>query len=343
MKQVSDKTIGIVIGLLAGMLPAWTSAWAAEPAAATAWPSVVDAARKEGKVVLYTMQVPPVIERIKADFTNAYPGIALEAARVGAGPMVVRVDQERASGAEGPDVMVTVELVWLERLQKEGQLAKPMGPASRTWPAAYMWRGASPVLALEPLIIAYNTNLIKTPVTGYRDLMKPEFKGKLGISVVQSIVQVAWYEWLEKLNGPEFLPNLAALAPRFYNGTVPNTQAVASGEIVASLFSNLSIATPLVEQGAPMRTVLPTPALGFRYAGSILARSPRPNAAQVLVEYLMSPRGQTMWNGQGQSASPLPNIPGSPDASKITAYDPTQYGENAIPVYMKKFDPIFKK
>ncbi len=53
--------------------------------------------------------------------------------------------------------------------------------------------------------------------------------------------------------------------------------------------------------------------------------------------------GQAITGAATLMQEPGRNIPGSPDASKITAYDPTLYGENAIPVYMKKFEPIFKK
>lgn len=41
-------------------------------------------------------------------------------------------------------------------------------------PADYTIKGRIPALALEPFGIACNTSLAKTPITGYRDLLKPE-------------------------------------------------------------------------------------------------------------------------------------------------------------------------
>lgn len=313
------------------------------PAPETTWPAVLEAAKKEGSVRLYTQQVPPLIDRLKEDFTKAYPGIALETVRVAGTAIIVRLDQERQAGMDGGDVVVTVEIPWLQDRLQEGNLRKPMGPATQSWPAGYMINGAIPVLALEPLVFAYNTNLVKIPVTGYQDLLRPEFKGRLGTTEVQAISIVAWYEWLEKIQGADFLPRLAAQSPRIYTGAVAGAQATASGEVLATTFSVPTVVMPLIEKGAPMRMVLPKPALGIRYAAGVIAGSKRPNASQVFMDYLMSARGQTIWHSRGESASPLPNIPGSPDASSIQPFDPSKYNSNSIAEYKKKFDAMLKR
>ena len=151
----------------------------------------------------------------------------------------------------------------------------------------------------------------------YRDLLKPEYTGRVGASDMVAETVFAYYEWLEKTQGNDFLGRLAGLQPKFYTGAVPNAQSTGSGEIAATLFSVPTVVMPLIERGAPMKMLIPQPALGIRYAGGILGWTKRPNAAQVLNDYLMSPRGQAVWHGRGESASPLPNIPGSPDANAI--------------------------
>lgn len=87
--------------------------------------------------------------------------------------------------------------------------------------------------------------------------------------------------------------------------------------------------------------VLPCRALAFRYSGTILAASKRPNAAQVFMDYLMSPRGQTMWSGNGGSASVLAGIPGCMDVHSMTAYDPTRYPASVMEAYRAKWNKIF--
>lgn len=309
----------------------------------SSWPAVIDAARKEGSVTLYTQVVPPLIERVKAEFARTYPGIALEAVRLPGLGVLTKLDQERQSGSDGGDVVIIADITWLEDRVKEGNLRKPAGPAALAWPAKYLLRDVVPVLGIEPLVMAYNTNLVKSPVTGYQDLLRPEFKGRIGTTEVQSLPTVAWYEWLDKTQGADFLAKFAAQGPRIYTGAVPNAQATASGEIVTTAFSVATVVMPLIEQGAPMKLVIPKPALGIRWAGGIIAGSKRPNAAQVLVDFLMSPRGQAAWHSRGESASPLPNIPGSPDANAIHAFDPAAYNTNSVNDYRKKWEVLFRK
>ena len=307
------------------------------------WPAVLEAAKKEGSVMLYTQQVPPIIERIKADFGKQYPGITLESTRFAGTTVINKLDQERQGGMDGGDVVITVEILWMEDRAKEGNIRRPVGPASQSWPAKYLLRDAVPVLALEPLVMAYNTSLIKTNVTGYQDLLRPEFKGRLGTTEVQALSIVAWYEWLEKTQGADFLARLAAQAPKIYTGAVPNAQSTASGEIAGTLFTVPTVAMPLIERGAPMKMVIPQPALGIRYAGGIISASKRPNASQVLIDYLMSARGQAVWHSRGESASPLPNIPSSPDVNSIQPFDASVYNAGSVAEYKKKFDALMKR
>lgn len=333
----ATRRLLVVAGIAAGMA-ASQGAWAQ-----AAWNAVVEAAKKEGSVMLYTQQVPPIVDRIKADFAKAYPGITLETTRLTGTTVISKLDQERQAGMDGGDVVITVEILWLEDRAKEGAMKKPIGPASQGWPAKYLLRDVIPVYALEPLVAAYNTNLVKTPVNSYADLMRPEFRGRLGTTEVQALSIVAWYEWLEKTQGNDFLGRLSALQPKLYTGAVPNAQSTASGEIAATLFSVPTVVMPLIERGAPMKMLIPQPALGIRYAGGILGWTKRPNAAQVLNDYLMSPRGQAIWHGRGESASPLPNIPGSPDANAIQPFDPSVYNANSVADYKKKFDSALKR
>ncbi len=334
---------GLLWALLFAVSPSALAQARMNAATDASWPAVVDAARKEGSVMLYTQVVPPVIERIKADFVKAYPGIALEYVRLPGLGVLTKIEQERRGDVDGGDIVIIAEIPWLEERTKDGTLRKPLGPSTLSWPAKFLVRDAVPVLGIEPLVMAYNTNLVKTPVTGYQDLLRPEFKGRLGTTEVQSLPTLAWYEWLERTQGSDFLAKFAAQSPRIYTGAVPNAQAAASGEIALAVFSVATVVVPLIEKGAPIKLIIPKPALGLRWAGGIVAGSKRPNASQVLMDFLMSPRGQAAWHSRGDSASPLPNIPGSPDINSIDAFDPSIYNANSISDYKRKMEGIFKR
>lgn len=326
--------------LMAGLLAA--GAAGAQPA--PTWDRILDAARKDGKVVLYTNTVPPVSQRIAADFAKAYPEIKIEFTRLVGAQMNTMLTQERLSSVDGGDVVLTNETLWLEDRAKENALLPVTAlPAFKGWPAKHIIGSTIPTLSLEPFAMLYNKQLVKTPITGYQDLLRPEFKGKLGTTGVQAVTIVAWYEWLEKTQGADFLARFAAQAPKVFTGAVPNAQSTASGEIAATAFSVPTVVLPLAEKGAPIKMVIPNPALGFSYYAAIVANSRRPNASQVLLDYMMSPRGQAAWHSRGESASPLPNIQGSADANTIQQLDSRPYTANSVNEYRKKWESIFTR
>ena len=99
---------------------------------------------------------------------------------------------------------------------------------------------------------------------------------------------------------------------------------------------------PLIDSGAPIKTVVTSPSYGASYAGGIVSWSKRPNAALVFMDYLMSPRGQAAWNGgRGEAASPLPGIAGSMDASTINLYHSRQYPGPVVDAHTERLSKLF--
>ena len=303
------------------------------------WPSVVAAARKEGRVQFYTGQTLPVANRIVAGFRKQYPDIAVEVTRGPSGEILAKVDQERAANLDGADVFVSTEVAWFTDRARENRLLRPAGPALKAWPAPYLAQGVVPIVGSDPFVIVYNRNLLPNPPKTYAELLGPEYRGKLGTMELASTVLVAWYEWLEKTQAPDFLTRLKAQQPRLYTAIA---QSVASGEIAVSPFGIPSAITPLVQQGAPLAFVVPTPVMGNLYGAGALNWSRRPNAALVLVDYVMSAEGQTLWHGGGESASPLSGIPGAIAMSAITPFDPSRYPAAAVNKYREHWNRIFK-
>lgn len=331
-----------ILGMLAGMALAGSAVLAQTPPAPGEWNKILAGAKSEGKVVLYTGMVASTTDRLKADFEAAYPGIAFVSSRIVGSAILPRLEQERKSAADGADVTINVETVWLEERAKENALRAPIGPSAAAWPRQYMLSNVIPVLSLEPFVIAYNTNLVKTPVTGYADFLRPEFKGrKFAAPILSSTALIAWFDWLEKTQGSAFFNAFAAQEPRHYTSSIPGTQAVASGEVLAAILSTPASIFPLTAQGAPVKMVVPMPSLGFRWGGALLGWGKRPNASYVFMDYLMSPRGQAAWNGRGDSASPLPNVKGSLDAKSIDPFEPAKYTPDVVKAYTEKWNRLF--
>src|SRR5437763_4789611 len=105
-------------------LSAWaTRVTAGAPAPVSITPDLVEAARKEGKVVLYSSMDLPVGEKLGKAFEAHYPGVAVQIERSGSERLFQRVDQEFASNIRAADVINTSDASHIITWKKNGWLA----------------------------------------------------------------------------------------------------------------------------------------------------------------------------------------------------------------------------
>src|SRR5947207_13721712 len=107
------------LGLTA--ISASVKAAAPEPTAITH--ALVEAAKKEGKVVFYSSMDLPVGEKLGKAFEAAYPGITMQIERSGSERLFQRVDQEFASNIRAADVINTSDASHTLPWKKNGWLA----------------------------------------------------------------------------------------------------------------------------------------------------------------------------------------------------------------------------
>lgn len=308
---------------------------------AAEWSRIVADAKKEGMAVIYTTTPPATHDRIKEDFEKVYPEIKLNVIRVIGAQINIRVDQERAAGNIDGDAIITSELVWSAEAVKRGVLRVPVGPNAQAWPESALRQGAVPLLGVNPFVLVYNTNLVKNPPTSYQDLLRPEFKGKIGSTALVGDLNVGWYDWMEKTQGEGFLAKLAAQNIKTYPGAVAPTQGVAAGELWINMWTVTAVTNPLIASGAPIKTVVVNPSYGAAYGGGVVAGSKRPNAALVFMDYMMSVRGQTQMAWKGEMASALPNVPGSLDIRSVVLHDDDKYTPAVVNAFKVKWNALF--
>jgi len=338
---------GFVISLLLGMALSIgivaTPSFAQSSGENSEWSRVVADAKKEGKVTFYYDMITPVGLRIINGFNKRYPDIKVEPYRQPGGALTTRIDQERITGADGADVIFTSSIFWVEARGKEGALLKPSAIAISRWPTRFVRPGGVYVGSVEPSVLVYNKDQVSKPPSSYVDLLAPEYKNRIGTVGLVAPVVIAHYDWAEKTFGADYLSRLNAQNPKFYTGGPAAAQAVASGEIAVSGLQVVPSAVgPLIAAGAHIAYVVPSPDIGMGFGMGALSWSKHPNAARLFLDYAMSPEGQTDWNGAGESASPLPGIPGSLDESKVAAqWDPDAYPPNVVEAYKAHFSSVF--
>lgn len=325
-KRRSIKLLGAAGALVAVLCMTGAPLWAQTKVADSAqWNEVVKAAEKEGSVALYVTVAPGQVDAVIAAFAKAYPKIRLEAFRNSDSVVNQKIRQEISVGADGADVIFATKNNFFDELLSKNALVKPSVPALGSIKDAKYYEGVVPIASRLPILLAYNTNLVKGNPHNYTDFLKPEYDGMLGIPVVDgSPVTTGWWDFL-RTTDPGYWEKLAKLKPKVYASSVPLGQAVASGEVAVAVLATPGSVGSLINNGAPIKMVAPDKVYGMELLLGTFKNSKRPNAALVLTNFLLSDEGQAAINGGGLGISIRPNVPGAmPEMTMITSDPKTE-------------------
>ena len=275
-------------------------AQAAAPPAAAITPALVDAAKKEGKVVWYTSVDLPLAERIAKSFEVKFPGIACRVERSGAERVFQRIGQEYGSNIHAVDVVnssdaahliVWKEKGWLEPFVPE-DVAKHFPPEHKDPDGNF----ASFRVFLCP--IAYNTGLVKAEEApkSYADLLDPKWAGKIvkahpGYSgtILTATFQMArdiGWEYFEKLAAQRVMQVQSAADPP--KKLALGERAVMADGVEYAVFQ-------LKESGQPIEPVYPAEGTPLIVGpNAVFKGAPNPNAARLLQCYMFTAECQQL-------------------------------------------------
>src|SRR5213078_756064 len=186
---------------------------AAAPPAEPVTPALIEAAKKEGKVVYYTSIDLPVAERIAKAFEARYPGIDVRVERTGAERVFQRIGQEYASRIHSVDVVNSSDAAHFVVWKREGML-EPYVPedVAKYYPAGHKDPdGTFASFRVWLCVIAYNTTMVKAEEApkSYADLLDPKWTGKIVKAhpsysgpIMTATYQMSWdlgWDYFEKL------------------------------------------------------------------------------------------------------------------------------------------------
>ena len=95
------------------------------------------------------------------------------------------------------------------------------------------------------------------------------------------------------------------------------------------------------DKGAPVDYQIPDGAWGAPFSTAILKASKKPNAAQLVADFMISPEGQTALTRK--SASVLPDVGAVTTIDKITPQDLSKLTPQVVADYQAKWDAMFKQ
>jgi ABC-type Fe3+ transport system substrate-binding protein len=332
---MSARPFRLVVAVLAGLAIMVAAAGTFAPVRAdeayAADPKLVEAARKEGEVVLYTTLIVDQIVRpmIKA-FRSHIAGIDVKFVRADSAQQLVKLINEGRAGRVQADIWHLSD--GLAPLLQEN-LAAPLDlPSARGLPAELVDRRGNWVATnLSTRSLAYNTQLVpadQVPRT-HKDLLDPRWKGQFvwhpaSIAGGYAFIGVVLKSMGEE-NGTRYLRALAR------QNIIPLPVAaravldrVIAGEYPMGLEMNSSHAVISAALGAPVRFVPLDPVTMTMQIAGISRGAPHPNAARLFLDFIVSRAGQEVFRDADY-------IPMRPDvAAKSPEVKPGSGGYQAL-------------
>jgi len=350
LQPVRRLCIAALVAALTGLAVASARA----DAAYQADPKLVEAARKEGEVVLYTTLIVEQIVRpmIKA-FHAQIPGIDVKFVRGDSAQLMVKLLNEGRAGRVQADIWHLSD--GLAPLVKENLVATLELPGARGLPAELVDpKGNWVATNLSTRSLAYNTQLVPgelVPRT-HKDLLDPRWKGQLvwhpySIAGGYGFIGVV-LKSLGEQNGTRYLHALAQ------QNIVPLPVAaravldrVIAGEYPIGLDMNSSHVAISAALGAPVRFVPLDPVTMTMQIAGISRGAPHPNAARLFLDFMIARAGQEVFRDADY-------IPMRPDvAARSPELKPDQGGYRALMLspeeidanaehWAKVFDDVFR-
>lgn len=282
---------------------------------------LIAAAKKEGVVNLYTSLNAEDVKRLTTAFEAKY-GVKVSAWRSRSENVVQRTLAEAKAERYVVDAIET-NGPELEALAREKVLTTYYTPF-----AEELIRNAIPRHRLylptrfNVFVQAYNTNLIKKedlPKT-YEDLLKPEWKGKLGIeqSDADWMAELIRY-WGEK-RALDFFRGIGAQNLQTRKGHIVLANMVAAGEVPLALTIYSFEIDHLQHKQAPIAMLMLDPVIAKPNGVAIARRPPHPSAALLFADFMLSDAQKLL--GDHGAVTANTRTKGLIDRSKLVILDP---------------------
>ena len=255
---------------------------------------------------MYATTSDAQLQRARDAFGKRY-SIKVTFQRVSGSEIAARLDPEIKSGNVQTDVAISADPLLLKQYRDQGALAAlkyldPSLPAEvKTLTNGY-WTPFSGAVAG----VSWNTDLLKSPPKSWRDLLKPELKGKVGMGDPKaSIVNFVWMNVARDKLGDDFIRQLRQQVVIYNTSALPQ-QAVAAGEMAVAVPAWYVFYSPIKAKGAPVGYTTDLEfTTGSEVYSAVIKGSKHPNAAQLFTNWLLTPEGQQAMNGDNFGLTPL--------------------------------------
>ena len=271
---------------------------------------LVEAARKEGKLVWYTSTNVTESKPLLDDFEKTY-GIKGEIFRASGEKTLNRIVTEGRAGRWDYDVVTISEV---DALMDAKLLGSYRSPEARTFiPEFKDANGYWTAVYVNYATIGYNTKLVseKEAPKQWEDLLDPKWKSKISIDQEQ----YSWYGTLQKAWGREraqkYMRAIAKQDIQWRKGHTLIAQLMSAGEFpLGVVYAHRT--EEMKTRGAPIEWVnTVNPLVVTLNSAGISPKPQHPNVARLFIDFLLSKPAQ-------QRLRSLRRIPARPDVEPFS-------------------------
>ena len=265
------------------------------------WAKVADAAKKEGKLVIYTASIGSVsLKAVTKAFEQKY-GIAIELLEARASEVRERVRVEQSAGRFLGDIHHNGSTTtWL--MMRDGNF-QPHGPIPNIKNIMPPYEADDIRIPAEVISwgLLVNRNLVKAAdePKSWKDILDPRWTGKILSDDYRALGGGAvFFVVMFNTFGQEFHDKLAAQKPVFSRDIQNSERRVARGEF--PLYIPFSLQDYNTLKGLPVKPIVPVEGRPWvRFDLTMLKGAPRPNAARLFMNHYLEPESQIVYANAG--------------------------------------------
>jgi iron(III) transport system substrate-binding protein len=295
----------------------------------SAYADTIAAAKKEGKVVIYSTTDTAAAGALIKDFQVLYPGISVEYNDMNSTEVYNRFISERAANSGSADVLWSSSMDLQIKLANDGGALEYASPEISNLPTWAVWKNQAFGTTYEPIAFVYNKRLLSgdeipqshADLTRVMTTKLDKLKGKVTTyDVEKSGVGFMLITQDSKYN-PQFwdmVRALGAVGPRFQSSAGTMMERISSGENLLGFNIFASYANLRAKKDPSIGIVLPKDyCLVMSRVMFISKTAKNPDAAKLWLDYVLSKRGQTLIANQAELGSIRTDVEGEMTAAGI--------------------------
>lgn len=270
--------------------------------------ALIDAARKEAKMIFYTSVETEFARALTGAFEAKYPFIKTDIFRSTHDKILSRMTIERQTSTYVADV-VSVGEFETYHLQKKGFLQAYKSPNGAVYAEGFKDpKGYWTDLYDNLIVSAYNTQRVKRDELPKRweDLLHPRWKGRMVLDQNEDRWFANMLYFMGEKKGGEFMQALAKQEVAIRSGRSLVTQLLSAGEFDLQIVAYWYRPYQMKKQGAPVDWLGLEPAIVALHPISVVEKAPHPSAARLFIDFALSDEGQKVFLKRGRE----PAMPG---------------------------------